>query len=119
VTGDGPHAKDTVACATQLTTHCNATISIARWEEDSGVDAIEVGRRELKHLLRDAGVKKHERVEHRPPLRWKLTHAMTVVDQAVLDIYVEETGSPNARVWKEPTNSGTDLFSQLAVGITL
>jgi uncharacterized hydrophobic protein (TIGR00271 family) len=63
-TSDSPHDSVAVALAAQLVKKCGVTATMARVEE-GGEEAIEVGRRELRQLMRAAGVKRHDRIRHR------------------------------------------------------
>jgi hypothetical protein len=61
---------------------CGAEVIIARVEENTGEEAIEVGRREMRQLMRDAAVEESERIETRVLLADELLPAImeTVVE---------------------------------------
>ena len=64
--GASDSAHDAVAAtiAARLVKKCGASATMARVEE-GGDEAVEVGRRELRQLMRSAGIKRHDRIKHR------------------------------------------------------
>ncbi len=62
---DSPHdqaAFELFACADKSVP---LKITLARLEDDAGPEAVELGRREVKRMLRDAGVKVSQRIKRR------------------------------------------------------
>ena len=54
-----------VFLATTITKRSKSRVNIARLEDESGEENIEVGRREISQLMRDMGVKPSERIRRR------------------------------------------------------
>ncbi len=60
---DNSHDVAAVSLAARLDEKCQAKVTIARAEEGFEEEALEVGRRELKQLMRDAGLKRNDRIQ--------------------------------------------------------
>ena len=56
VATDSPHDRTAATLTSRMASAREAEVTIATIEEDEGLESVEVGRRELRELLRDAGV---------------------------------------------------------------
>jgi uncharacterized hydrophobic protein (TIGR00271 family) len=65
--GATDNAQDTVALfiACRLADSCDARITLARAETEPGTEGLEIGRRDLRQLMRDAGVENDKRIDCR------------------------------------------------------
>lgn len=64
-TNGSPHDRTAVTLATRMSNERQTQVTIARVEDDMGLGAMEVGRHELRHLLRNMGIKRSDRIRRR------------------------------------------------------
>jgi uncharacterized hydrophobic protein (TIGR00271 family) len=62
-TSDNPHDVAAVYLAARMAKACDTQVTMARTEQESGKQAIAIGRRELRQLMRDAGVKLNDQIK--------------------------------------------------------
>ncbi len=62
-TADSPHDVAAVNLAARMAKAFDTQVTMARAEQESGEQAIAIGRRELRQLMRDAGVKRDDHIE--------------------------------------------------------
>ena len=60
---DSGHDVAAVSLAARLSSKCQTKVAIARAEKGDEEEMLEVGRRELKQLMRDAGLKRNDRIQ--------------------------------------------------------
>jgi len=60
---DNVHDVAAVFLASRMAEKCESKVTVARAEKDYEEEAIEVGRRELQQLMRDAGVNRNDRIQ--------------------------------------------------------
>ena len=60
---DNTHDVAAVNLAARMAEACETHVTMARAEQESGEQAVEIGRRELRQLMRDAGVKRKDRIK--------------------------------------------------------
>ena len=67
--------------ANRLAHSCDARVTLARAELDPAQEGLEVGRRELQHLMRDAGVEDNDRLDYQVFHTGDFKEATTAMDE--------------------------------------
>jgi uncharacterized hydrophobic protein (TIGR00271 family) len=78
---DNSHDTSAISLAARMSEKCNIKMTVTKTEKDFEEESLEVGRRELRQLLRDAGVTRTKRIKKQVLHTGNIEEIVSVMDK--------------------------------------